>query len=69
MPKSLSSFLEDCRREIPNEVVHVHREVDPAHLRRERHHQAPGRRSQVPRCVVFDRAAQPCTAGSATSSW
>ena len=31
MPKSLSSFLEDCRREIPNEVVHVEREVDPAH--------------------------------------
>ena len=30
MPKSLSSFLEDCRREIPNEVVHVEREVDPA---------------------------------------
>jgi UbiD family decarboxylase len=31
MAKSLSSFLEDCRREIPNEIVHVKKEVDPAH--------------------------------------
>ncbi len=31
MPKSLRTFLEDCRREIPNEVVHVGKEVDPAH--------------------------------------
>ena len=31
MPKSLGSFLEDCRREIPNEVVHVTKPVDPAH--------------------------------------
>ena len=30
MPKTLSSFLEDCRREIPAEVVHVTPEVDPA---------------------------------------
>ncbi|MDE0214371.1 MAG: UbiD family decarboxylase, partial [Deltaproteobacteria bacterium] len=30
MPKSLRTFLEDCRREIPAEVVHVEREVDPA---------------------------------------
>ncbi len=32
MPKSLGSFLEDCRREIPNEVVHVAKELDPAHF-------------------------------------
>lgn len=31
MAKSLRSFLEDCRREIPNEVVHIAKEVDPAH--------------------------------------
>src|ERR1041384_2476636 len=31
MAKSLRTFLEDCRREIPNEVVHVGKEVDPAH--------------------------------------
>ena len=31
MPKSLRTFLEDCLREIPDEVVHVTREVDPAH--------------------------------------
>ncbi|MBI2357639.1 MAG: UbiD family decarboxylase [Deltaproteobacteria bacterium] len=31
MPKSLRSFLEECRREIPNEVVHITKEVDPAH--------------------------------------
>ena len=31
MPKSLRTFLEDCQREIPNEVVHVRKEVDPAH--------------------------------------
>jgi UbiD family decarboxylase len=31
MPKSLRTFLEDCRREIPNEVVRVTKEVDPAH--------------------------------------
>lgn len=30
MGKSLGSFLEDCRREIPDAVVHVTREVDPA---------------------------------------
>jgi UbiD family decarboxylase len=31
MPKSLRTFLEDCRREIPNEIVHIAKEVDPAH--------------------------------------
>src|SRR6202162_3636578 len=31
MPKSLRTFLEDCRREIPNEVIHITKEVDPAH--------------------------------------
>ncbi|NIO08258.1 MAG: hypothetical protein GTO40_09735 [Deltaproteobacteria bacterium] len=31
MPKSLRTFLEDCRREIPNEVVHINKKVDPAH--------------------------------------
>ena len=31
MAKSLRTFLEDCRREIPSEVVHVTKEVDPAH--------------------------------------
>lgn len=31
MAKSLRTFLEDCRREIPNEIVHIGKEVDPAH--------------------------------------
>jgi 2,5-furandicarboxylate decarboxylase 1 len=31
VPKSLSTFLEDCRREIPNEVVNVTKTIDPAH--------------------------------------
>ena len=31
MPKSLSTFLEECRREIPNEVVHIGKTIDPAH--------------------------------------
>jgi UbiD family decarboxylase len=31
MPKSLRTFLEDCRREIPNEIVRITKEVDPAH--------------------------------------
>src|SRR5688500_20370220 len=31
MPKSLSTFLEECRREIPNEVVHISKPIDPAH--------------------------------------
>src|SRR5918995_6291726 len=31
MPKSLSTFLEECRREIPNEVIHVSKPIDPAH--------------------------------------
>jgi UbiD family decarboxylase len=31
MAKSLRTFLEDCRREIPNEVVQIAKEVDPAH--------------------------------------
>ena len=30
MPKSFRTFLEDCKREIPNEVVQVNRDVDPA---------------------------------------
>ena len=30
MPKSLSTFLEECRREIPNEVVHIAKSIDPA---------------------------------------
>lgn len=31
MPKSLRTFLDDCQREIPNEIAHVTKEVDPAH--------------------------------------
>ncbi|MFQ5684571.1 MAG: UbiD family decarboxylase [Candidatus Binatia bacterium] len=31
MPKSLRTFLEDCSRGIPNEVIHITKEVDPAH--------------------------------------
>jgi len=31
MAKSLRSFLEECRTEIPNEIVHIQKEVDPAH--------------------------------------
>jgi UbiD family decarboxylase len=31
MSKSLSTFLEDCRREIPNEVVNFTKTIDPAH--------------------------------------
>jgi hypothetical protein len=31
MPKSLSTFLEECRREIPNEVIHISKPIDPAH--------------------------------------
>ncbi|MFQ5849525.1 MAG: UbiD family decarboxylase [Candidatus Binatia bacterium] len=31
MAKSLRTFLEDCRREVPNEIVHIKKEVDPAH--------------------------------------
>ena len=31
MPKSLGTFLEECRREIPNEVIHVSKPIDPAH--------------------------------------
>jgi hypothetical protein len=30
-PKSLRTFLDDCLREIPNEVIHVTKQVDPAH--------------------------------------
>jgi len=31
MAKSLRTFLEDCRSEIPNEIVHIEKKVDPAH--------------------------------------
>src|SRR6059036_2793829 len=31
MPKSLRTFLDDCRREIPNEIIHINKEVDPSH--------------------------------------
>lgn len=31
MAKSLTTFLEDCRGEIPNEVVHITKPIDPAH--------------------------------------
>lgn len=30
-PKSLRTFLDDCLREIPNEVIHITKQVDPAH--------------------------------------
>src|SRR5215475_15544969 len=30
MAKDLRSFLYDCRREIPNEVIHITKEVNPA---------------------------------------
>jgi hypothetical protein len=31
MPKSLKTFLEECRKEIPNEVIHIAKIIDPAH--------------------------------------
>ena len=31
MPKSLSSFLEECQGEVPNEVIRITKQVDPAH--------------------------------------
>jgi len=31
MAKSLRSFLEDCRKDIPNEIVRITKTVDPAH--------------------------------------
>src|SRR6266403_5103511 len=30
MAKDLRSFLDDCRREIPSEVIHITKEVNPA---------------------------------------
>jgi hypothetical protein len=30
MAKDLRSFLDDCRRETPNEVIHITKEVSPA---------------------------------------
>ena len=30
MPKSLRTFIEDCQRELPGEVIHISKEVDPA---------------------------------------
>src|ERR1043166_8925238 len=30
MPKSLRTFIEDCQRELPGEVIHITKEVDPA---------------------------------------
>ena len=39
MPKSLSTFLEECRREIPNEVIHISKPVDPAHYDATAHRQ------------------------------
>src|SRR5207237_4314574 len=30
MPKSLMTFLEDCQRELPGEVIHITKEVNPA---------------------------------------
>ena len=32
MPKSLRTFLEDCQKEIPSEIVRVAKQVDPANL-------------------------------------
>ena len=31
MAKSLNRFLEECRKKIPNEVIHITRTIDPAH--------------------------------------
>ena len=30
MPKSLRTFMEDCQRELPGEVIHITKEVNPA---------------------------------------
>jgi len=30
-PKSLRTFLDDCLKEIPNELIHITKQVDPAH--------------------------------------
>src|SRR5438093_8559688 len=30
MPKSLRTFLEDCQRELPGEVIHIIKEINPA---------------------------------------
>jgi hypothetical protein len=30
MPKSLRTFIEDCQRELPGEVIHITKEVNPA---------------------------------------
>jgi 3-polyprenyl-4-hydroxybenzoate decarboxylase len=30
MPKSLRSFIEDCQRDLPGEVIHINKEVNPA---------------------------------------
>ncbi len=31
MAKSLRTFLDDCKSQIPNEMVHIQKVVDPAH--------------------------------------
>jgi 2,5-furandicarboxylate decarboxylase 1 len=54
MPKSLRTFLEDCRREIPNEIIHVTKEVDPAHYDVTAIIKHLGAQKKFP-IIVFDR--------------
>lgn len=54
MPKSLSSFLEECRREIPNEIIRITRTVDPAHYDVSAIIKHLGARKQFP-IVIFER--------------
>ena len=54
MPKSLRTFLEDCQKEIPSEVVRIGKEVDPAHYDVHGDHQAPGRHEKFP-ILIFEK--------------
>ena len=54
MPKSLSSFLEECRREIPNEIIRITRTVDPAHYDVSAIIKHLGAHKQFP-IVIFER--------------
>src|SRR6516165_12256389 len=54
-PKSLRTFLDDCCQEIPNEVIHITKQVDPAHYDVTAIIKHLGAQKKFP-IIIFDKA-------------
>ena len=56
MPKSLRTFIEDCQRELPGEVIHITKEVNPANYDVTAIIKHLGAQKKFP-VIIFDSAA------------